>query len=240
MFGQLPNVRLELIGEVNIYVAMALQIIAASLLGGLIGLDREKKLKPAGVKTNMLICVGATLYTSISLAQQKALGGVADPNRVAAQIVSGIGFLGAGAIMRGGAQVLGLTTAATIWVVAAIGVAIGSGYPIIAGLFTMTILSILNILNPLYDFFVGTTNYRLEILTRGTILKKIRAVLDHAHIQVEHVESKVIDENKNLQIVEIEIHTNPKRIKAVHGELKKVMQIESVSFLQIDVEYPED
>jgi putative Mg2+ transporter-C (MgtC) family protein len=101
------------------------------LCGGLIGLERELKNKPAGIKTNILICVGSTLYTSVSILIATSFadtGHFGDPARIAAQIVPGIGFLGGGTIIQSRGTILGLTTAATIWVVAAIGVCIGLGH----------------------------------------------------------------------------------------------------------------
>ncbi len=106
------------------------RLIVALFCGGLIGLERELKNKSAGIKTNMLICVGSMLFTSTSvfIAAAGANSGYAgDPTRIAAQIVSGIGFLGGGAIMQSKENILGLTTAASIWLVAAIGVWIGMG-----------------------------------------------------------------------------------------------------------------
>src|SRR5690606_42014922 len=107
------------------------RLFLAALLGGIIGLEREATGKPAGFRTNLLICLGAALITEISIAiahdtaLQQPLQ--ADPGRIAAQIVSGIGFLGAGTIMQTRGSVTGLTTAATKWVVAAIGMATGAG-----------------------------------------------------------------------------------------------------------------
>jgi putative Mg2+ transporter-C (MgtC) family protein len=104
------------------------KLVLAVVLGGAIGLERELKAKPAGLRTNILICVGATLLTDVSMTiavlDSTRLG---DPARLAAQIVSGVGFLGAGTIMQSSGTVTGLTSAATIWVVAAIGIAVGSG-----------------------------------------------------------------------------------------------------------------
>ena len=103
----------------------------AILCGGIIGLERELKNKAAGMKTNILICVGSALYSSVSLLVSMAHsteGYFGDPSRIAAQIVSGIGFLGAGAIIQARGTVVGLTTAATIWVVAAIGIFVGIGH----------------------------------------------------------------------------------------------------------------
>jgi putative Mg2+ transporter-C (MgtC) family protein len=108
------------------------KLLLATVLGGAIGLERELAGKPAGLRTNILICVGAALFTQLSI-DVAQIGYAADgrpygdTGRIAAQIVSGIGFLGAGAILHGEGAVVGLTTAATVWVVAAIGTAVGAG-----------------------------------------------------------------------------------------------------------------
>src|SRR5262249_30321833 len=119
-----------------------------------IGLERELADKPAGLRTNMLICLGAALFThlSVDLARVGATPDgrlYGDPSRIAAQIVVGIGFLGAGAILRARGVVVGLTTAATIWVVAAIGTAVGSGEYVEAVGTTALILIVLAGLRPL-------------------------------------------------------------------------------------------
>jgi putative Mg2+ transporter-C (MgtC) family protein len=109
-----------------------LRLFVAAVLGGAVGLERELRERGAGLRTHLVVCVGAALFTLVSaygfqdvLSQGRV---VADPTRIAAQIVSGIGFLGAGAIIRQGLSVRGLTTAATLWLVAAIGMASGAGY----------------------------------------------------------------------------------------------------------------
>jgi putative Mg2+ transporter-C (MgtC) family protein len=101
---------------------LMLQLALAVVLGGAIGLERELGGKPAGLRTNILICMGSVLYTKLSI----ALGHEGDHARVAAQIVTGVGFIGAGTILHARGAVVGLTSAATIWVVAAIGVALGA------------------------------------------------------------------------------------------------------------------
>ena len=103
---------------------MLVRLVLAVMLGGIIGYEREQAAKPAGVRTHGMVCLGAALFTVISL---YGFGETGDPARVAAQIVSGIGFLGAGLILRQRGNVLGLTTAASLWMTAAIGVAIGVG-----------------------------------------------------------------------------------------------------------------
>ena len=108
-----------------------LRLCLAAGLGGLVGLEREASGKPAGFRTHLLICMGAALLTELSRYVALEPGSTsqfrADPGRIAAQIVSGIGFLGAGTIMKARGAVRGLTTAATLWVVAAIGIAVGAG-----------------------------------------------------------------------------------------------------------------
>jgi putative Mg2+ transporter-C (MgtC) family protein len=102
----------------------------AVVCGALIGIERELKRKPAGFRTNILICLGASIYMATGLLLRD--GDQVDPTRIAAQVVTGIGFLGAGCIIQAGRQVTGLTSAATIWVVASIGILAGAGFPILA------------------------------------------------------------------------------------------------------------
>lgn len=103
----------------------------AVICGALIGIEREWKRKPAGFRTNILICLGAAIYTAAGLLLLQHDEGV-DATRIAAQVVTGIGFLGAGSIIQSGGSVKGLTTAATIWVVASIGILSGGGFPVLA------------------------------------------------------------------------------------------------------------
>src|SRR5262245_61862188 len=105
--------------------SIPLKLLLAALLGGCIGVEREMRDKPAGLRTNILICVGSTLFVLVSTRLAQASGG--DQTRIAAQIITGIGFLGAGAVLHSHGFVVGLTTAATIWVVAGVGMALGAG-----------------------------------------------------------------------------------------------------------------
>jgi putative Mg2+ transporter-C (MgtC) family protein len=107
-------------------LGLLLKLGLATLLGGVIGLERELSGKPAGLRTNILICIGATLFTVVSIHMLPLGQGGLDASRIPAQIVSGVGFIGAGAILHARGAVTGLTSAATIWVVAAIGMALGS------------------------------------------------------------------------------------------------------------------
>ncbi len=132
---------------IEVEIEMMLRLLLAAALGALIGYQRERAKKPAGLRTYTLICVGSALFTVASI---YGFGIGADPARVAAGIVAGIGFIGAGAIFhRQGGIVEGLTTAATIWAVAAIGLAAGAGLYIVSTLITAIVLIILLLPRPI-------------------------------------------------------------------------------------------
>jgi putative Mg2+ transporter-C (MgtC) family protein len=136
---------------------MLIRLLAAAALGSLIGFERERLLWAAGIRTHMLVCVGSCLIMIVSqygfsniLTHQNV---VLDPSRIAAQVVSGIGFLGAGAILARGEIVKGLTTAASIWTVAAVGLAVGGGLYFAASASTIIILIILAGIKPLEEAY---------------------------------------------------------------------------------------
>ena len=112
----------------------------AFVCGAVVGFEREKGHKPAGLRTQILICVGSAIFTVVSMSP--ALGGK-EPARIAAQIVTGVGFLGAGSILRDHKQITGLTTAATIWTVSAIGIVVGAGYVSAGVLLSLGVLFVL-------------------------------------------------------------------------------------------------
>ena len=129
-----------------IELEMILRLLLAATLGAIIGFQRERVGKPAGLRTHVLICVGAALFTITSIYGF----GADDAARVAAGVVVGIGFLGAGAIIRGGEGIVaGLTTAATIWAVAGIGLAAGAGLYLVSSVTTLLILIVLLLPHPI-------------------------------------------------------------------------------------------
>lgn len=111
------------------FIEMSSRIVLAALLGGAVGIEREIHGSDAGFRTHILVCLGSSLFMMISFLMSQEYGsmGTVDPSRIAAGVVTGIGFLGAGAVMRSGTSIQGLTTAASIWAVSAIGLAIGAG-----------------------------------------------------------------------------------------------------------------
>ena len=128
----------------------------AALCGGLIGIERELKNKPAGFRTNILICLGSAIYMAVGLLIP---GESVDRTRIAAQVVTGIGFIGAGCIIQAGSQVRGLTSAATIWVVAAIGIVAGAGYPVLAFISSLIVIVTLAALRTVEKRWLGSGEY---------------------------------------------------------------------------------
>lgn len=132
--------------------AGVLIIVASIICGALVGVERRARGKPAGLRTLILICMGSTIFTMGSLL---IAGPWADPGRVAAQVVTGVGFLGAGVILRDRGSIIGLTTAATVWTIAAIGVVVGSGYAAAGIALALLVLGTLTLVR------------KLEALTEG-------------------------------------------------------------------------
>ncbi len=150
---------------------LILRLGTAAVLGSLIGLDRQRLDKSAGLRTHMLVSVGSALVMIVSAYGFEGVLNpgrvVLDPSRVAAQVVSGIGFLGAGAILRKNQTVHGLTTAASIWTVAAVGLAAGGGLYLAATSATILILVILAAIKPLEDRLLGHDRKRILTIIAG-------------------------------------------------------------------------
>lgn len=130
------------------------RLFISIICGAAIGLEREWKRKVAGLRTMILICLGSSLYISVSELAALTAGQPFDMTRIAAQVVSGVGFIGAGTIIVARGQIHGITTAATIWVVAGIGLIIGAGYPYFALIITAVVLGILILIGYLEKRFV--------------------------------------------------------------------------------------
>ena len=177
---------------------LMLQVGLATLLAGGIGLERELGGKPAGLRTNILICIGSVLYTHLSVAM---VGSAPDPTRVAGQIVTGVGFIGAGTILHARGAVVGLTSAATIWVVAAIGVALGSGYYLEGIATTLVVLAVLAGLGRI-EKLVQRQSMRSTITVHArpgpTVLEDLETLVRRAGVELSAVSSR--QENVDLVI----------------------------------------
>ena len=189
---------------------IALRLVVAAALSGLVGLEREWRERAAGLRTHMLVGVGSALFTLISAYgfNEFLVGGSnvvrADPSRIAAQIVTGIGFLGAGAIMRQGLNIRGLTTAAGLWVVAAIGMAVGAGYYSGALIGTGVVLFGLGPLRWAEGYIVARRRAagRLEVdLRPDQPLAPVLAILESRRAKVERIQlEEAGDEGRELRL----------------------------------------
>ena len=161
--------------NINIYIEEAAQVSISFMIGAILGIEREFRSKPAGFRTMILICVGSCLYTILS----QQLGSASSTDRVASNIVTGIGFIGAGVIFKEGISVNGLTTAALIWVTAALGMAVGyKSYPI-AIVVTIIVVVVLFILEPVQRYIIKfhkVKDYRIRLAENSSEFKKDLAV----------------------------------------------------------------
>jgi putative Mg2+ transporter-C (MgtC) family protein len=187
-----------------------LRLVLAGVFGGVLGLERELREREAGLRTHLLVSVGSALFTIVSAYGFREFLNSgesvvrADPTRIAAQIVTGIGFLGAGAIIRQGLSIRGLTTAATLWVVAAIGMAVGAGYYSAAAVTTAVALIALWPLRQLTWRMVrryrGDTGLLLVQLPAGESPGRVIDAVEGVDARIESVEITHEDNRRNIQL----------------------------------------
>lgn len=186
-----------------------LRVLVGAVLGAAVGLERERQDQPAGLRTHMILVIGATLamVLSVNLGYLFARPGTpADPARLAAQVISGIGFLGAGAILRYGFTVKGLTTATSLWTMAIVGMAVGAGYYLIGVVTTVMILVVLALLNIIEDRFLRTSISRflsIEASYKKGVVKNIRHIVEEFSDSVSsfNIQKSVKDKRMRIQIV---------------------------------------
>jgi len=165
-----------------------MKLLAAAVVGAVVGIERERRDRPAGLRTHILVCVGSTLIMLVSI---DVAGSRADPGRIAAQIVTGIGFLGAGTIFRSGGSVRGLTTAAGLWVVAGIGMAIGMGGDLLwLGVIVGVLISIINwgLLHLENRWVREVRDVDLKVSRGHVALGQVLECLGHVSVQVQRVQ----------------------------------------------------
>jgi len=168
--------------DLNIYVVG--RLLLAAVLGGVVGLERELSHKPAGIRTNMLLCLGAALFTIISYEMASGFGG--DHTRIAAQIIPGIGFIGAGVVIRERGTIIGITSAATIFVVASIGMAVGAGQyvtGIFASLLLLASLVIIGNLEQRLGLHLQLVSFRVTAAAGADIVERVRQIVDEMGVQ---------------------------------------------------------
>ncbi len=217
-------------GDVDIII----RIILAGILGGLIGLERESLNKSAGFRTHILVCVGSALIMLVSQDLYQLYHGATniDPGRIAAQVVSGIGFLGAGTIMREGATVKGLTTAASLWVVAGVGLAIGAGFYFPALITTGVVFLALIYLGKVEKLIAGLAHVVVFMVTaenRPGQLGRVGSYLGERGILILNIQMKQLSDDRKVMF-EIDTKLPPKtdlnEIMYELGDIPGVYQVE--------------
>jgi putative Mg2+ transporter-C (MgtC) family protein len=164
------------------YYQDVLNIVTAMLIGLIIGAEREYRSKPAGLRTLMLVSVGSCIFTMLSLKI-----GINNPDRLAANIITGIGFLGAGAIFKDDNKISGITTATTIWVCAALGMSVGSGHLLLAfagAVSVLTVLSLLVFVENYIDRSSRTRDYRIVCDSSNNSLQHYELIFTTHHLKV--------------------------------------------------------
>jgi len=192
----LPHINVE-----DVLSKTMVRLALAALLGAIIGLERELKRKPAGLRTNIFICFGSAMFTILSAELAKDFG-IGDRTRIAAQIIPGIGFIGAGSILHDKGGVSGLTTAATIFVVASIGMAAGGGLYVMAIFATMLIylaLHLLGILERRLNLKPLTINYTVvSVKTADDLVAQVNSILEDQGKEMQAMHLSRLGEKEKL------------------------------------------
>lgn len=218
------------------YSDTLLRLLVAAVLGSLIGFERERLLWAAGIRTHMLVCVGACLFMIVSAYGFAPVLGpnvVLDPSRVAAQVVSGIGFLGAGAILARGEIVKGLTSAASIWTVAAIGLAVGGGLYFAAGMSTAIIIAILAGVKPLEELYrARNQSCRLVIeTTHGALTPEL--VKKTLGVRTGQIKRFVVKPKEGADIDEVTLILSRVASQETQNFAEKLQTLPSVSQVSV-------
>ena len=195
----------EIFNFVNLepgWLEVTIRLLVAMLVGLVIGMEREYTNRPAGLRTHILVALGACVVAitgEMVFSHYHALGANSDPARLAAQVISGVGFLGAGTILRDGATVKGLTTAASLWAVACLGIAAGFGYHFVALAGMILIFVTLTILEVLQNKFMHTHSttleYTLETDDIATVLTLINDQAMSEQASIHHLHAKQLPNN---------------------------------------------
>ena len=203
-----------------------LRILFAALLGALIGLERERRRQPAGLRTHAVLAVGSSLITLVSIYTSYTYGGItADPSRITAQIVSGIGFLGAGAILRFGVTVKGLTTAASLWSTAGIGIAVGTGMYTISLFTTLVLLLFLTLVSKIEREILGskgTVSLKIILTDFPEGIYRVQNILEEVKIQ------KVVKKREGVEVL-----LSIPRYEDLTEKLEEVLRLKEVKELEL-------
>lgn len=195
----------------DIYVSsweIVVRLLVSALLGGVIGMERESSKRPAGFRTHLLVSVGSTSLMMLSATAFDPIGQGNDPMRLAAQVVSGVGFLGAGSIMREGSEIKGLTTAASLWICAAIGLSIGAGLYLLGVATTLIVMLTLTVLNRIdksstRDILQKISKHDESTFKKSGDIRKLIVKRELKYGVIEDIEMRL--EEYNLELIDVKI-----------------------------------
>ena len=206
-------------------IEITLKLLLAVALGGLIGLERESSQKPAGFRTNILICIGATMMMVLSgLIFQGKEGSENHFTRIAAGVITGIGFIGAGTIIQARGIVVGLTTAATLWAVAGLGLVIGAGYYWIAIIFATIIILTLVIFRQFEDQYLKKSFYQYNVKAKYSkdILTNIKKLALHEGLKFRELNLR---KEENFSIIDFSFQTSEEKEQKFNQSLLSLEEI---------------
>jgi putative Mg2+ transporter-C (MgtC) family protein len=219
--------------DVTLQVDLAVRMLLAAILGAAIGLEREIHEHPAGMRTHLLVSLGSAIFTVLSIYGFEGVGSgsvspTVDPTRIAAQVVSGIGFLGAGAILKYGTSIRGLTTAASLWTAAAIGMAAGAGEWVIAAVGTFIVIFSLWPLNALVERIhrPGTSSIKIRLeVGRLAAVGDVSRLLADRRVEIAGINSQRT--GKGRYEVELDLRMPPSiRPQDVLGAITQIPDVE--------------
>lgn len=234
-----------------ISIDFVIRIVAAVVFGFLLGLERELTNKYAGLRTHILVCLGACIFTIISIYGFPTFAdgdnvivnqatGIRDTGRVAAQIVTGIGFIGAGTVLRNGPMIIGLTTAATLWISAAIGMTCGVGMFDIAAITTIISVGVLTIIRVFEKKFIPTSikrsrRYKIAIYCSEEQVKAIHDYLATTVDNVENFSSKRLVENPEIAKLSSTFELiNKKAAKEIYDHVTEMCKPDSITLQELN------
>ncbi|MBB3113856.1 putative Mg2+ transporter-C (MgtC) family protein [Paenibacillus phyllosphaerae] len=225
------------------YWEITFRMVLALLLGGLIGLERELGGHFAGFRTHILVCLGSAAIVILSIYGFSEFASEPnvrmDPARLAAQVISGIGFLGAGTIMRTGLTISGLTTAASLWVVAAIGLTVGAGFYFGAAILTLLVAVSLFFFNKMEKRFSRTKKTRhliIRVSKGSTCLNQVVSHLSHNGIQINKLMMETEDSSGSEGILIIRLHLKLKKTNRYEQIIAELSLIDGMRGLETEGE----
>ena len=234
--------------ETSYYFGIILRVLVAVVLGFAIGFEREMTSKFAGLRTHILVCIGSCIFTILSIwvfptavadGEYQAFG---DPARIAAQILTGIGFIGGGTVLRHGSSVFGLTTAATLWTTASIGMAVGCGQFILAVIATILTLCTLILIRKLETGFLKqftqkTATIRATLIVEKAhvqeVIKTVSTTFDKI-IEINHNRSDRMDEREKIYVETKFVSKNP--VRDVYSKMSEIPNIENLFITNMNFE----